>query len=41
MRDQMVGLWQVPVADVAVTANSFVGYQGNKPWPWMNERPWR
>lgn len=27
-RDQMVGPWQVPVADCAVTANSFEGYQG-------------
>jgi phosphoribosylformylglycinamidine synthase len=27
-RDQMVGPWQVPVADVAVTANSFRGYGG-------------
>ncbi|MFT3742349.1 MAG: phosphoribosylformylglycinamidine synthase [Gammaproteobacteria bacterium] len=27
-RDQMVGPWQVPVADVAVTANSFEGYHG-------------
>jgi len=27
-RDQMVGPWQVPVADVAVTASSFDGYKG-------------
>lgn len=27
-RDQMVGPWQVPVADVAVTAQSFTSYQG-------------
>ncbi len=27
-RDQMVGPWQVPVADVAVTAMSFNGYAG-------------
>jgi phosphoribosylformylglycinamidine synthase len=27
-RDQMVGPWQVPVADVAVTAMSFHGFQG-------------
>ncbi|MBK9616521.1 MAG: phosphoribosylformylglycinamidine synthase [Uliginosibacterium sp.] len=27
-RDQMVGPWQTPVADVAVTAMSFHGYQG-------------
>ncbi|MCX8049446.1 MAG: phosphoribosylformylglycinamidine synthase [Methylohalobius sp.] len=27
-RDQMVGPWQVPVSDVAVTASSFLGYTG-------------
>ncbi|MFE8072058.1 phosphoribosylformylglycinamidine synthase [Marinobacteraceae bacterium S3BR75-40.1] len=27
-RDQMVGPWQVPVADVAVTSSSFDGYTG-------------
>lgn len=27
-RDQMVGPWQVPVSDVAVTANSYNGYYG-------------
>jgi len=27
-RDQMVGPWQVPVADVAVTATDFIGYTG-------------
>ena len=27
-RDQMVGPWQVPVADVAVTANDFCGFAG-------------
>ncbi len=27
-RDQMVGPWQVPVADVGVTVADFVGYQG-------------
>jgi phosphoribosylformylglycinamidine synthase len=27
-RDPMVGPWQVPVADVAVTANSYNGYMG-------------
>lgn len=27
-RDQLVGPWQVPVADVAVTASSFHGYHG-------------
>lgn len=28
VRDQMVGPWQVPVADVAVTASSYEGYTG-------------
>jgi phosphoribosylformylglycinamidine synthase len=28
VRDQMVGPWQVPVADVAVTTMSFEGYKG-------------
>ncbi len=28
VRDQMVGPWQVPVADVAVTASAFHGYHG-------------
>ncbi|MCY4330897.1 MAG: phosphoribosylformylglycinamidine synthase [Endozoicomonadaceae bacterium] len=28
VRDQMVGPWQVPVADCAVTCNSYLGYQG-------------
>lgn len=27
-RDQMIGPWQVPVADAAVTANSYLGYRG-------------
>tara|TARA_R110000868_G_scaffold362686_2_gene624903 strand:+ start:20976 stop:24809 length:3834 start_codon:yes stop_codon:yes gene_type:complete len=27
-RDQMVGPWQIPVSDVAVTTNSFNGYHG-------------
>ncbi|MDR2259616.1 MAG: phosphoribosylformylglycinamidine synthase [Azoarcus sp.] len=27
-RDQLVGPWQIPVADVAVTAMSFTGYRG-------------
>jgi phosphoribosylformylglycinamidine synthase len=27
-RDQMVGPWQVPVADAAVTASSYLGYTG-------------
>ena len=28
VRDQMVGPWQVPVADVAITTHSFIGFQG-------------
>lgn len=28
IRDQMVGPWQVPVADVAITTYSFTGFQG-------------
>lgn len=28
VRDQLVGPWQVPVSDVAVTASSFAGYTG-------------
>ncbi|HSG10766.1 MAG TPA: phosphoribosylformylglycinamidine synthase [Gammaproteobacteria bacterium] len=28
VRDQMVGPWQVPVADVAVTASDYLGYTG-------------
>ncbi len=27
-RDQMVGPWQVPVADCAVTCSDFIGYAG-------------
>lgn len=27
-RDQMIGPWQVPVADAAVTANSYLGFRG-------------
>ena len=27
-RDQMVGPWQVPVADVGVTCSDYIGYQG-------------
>ncbi len=36
-RDQMVGPWQVPVADVAVTAASFTDYHGEAMA--MGERP--
>ncbi|MFT4977213.1 MAG: phosphoribosylformylglycinamidine synthase, partial [Myxococcota bacterium] len=37
VRDQMVGPWQVPVADVAVTATTFTGYTGEAMA--MGERP--
>ncbi|MES2644489.1 MAG: phosphoribosylformylglycinamidine synthase [Myxococcota bacterium] len=37
VRDQMVGPWQVPVADVAVTATDYVGYRGEAMA--MGERP--
>lgn len=37
VRDQMVGPWQVPVADCAVMARSFEGYQGEAMA--MGERP--
>ncbi len=37
VRDQMVGPWQVPVADVAVTASSFTGFSGEAMA--MGERP--
>ncbi len=36
-RDQMVGPWQIPVADVAVTASSFTDYHGEAMA--MGERP--
>jgi phosphoribosylformylglycinamidine synthase len=36
-RDQMVGPWQVPVADVAVTMSDFTGYSGEAMA--MGERP--
>src|SRR5690606_36727384 len=36
-RDQMVGRWQVPVADAAVTTTSLVGYTGEAMA--MGERP--
>jgi len=28
VRDQLIGPWQVPVSDVAVTASGFIGYSG-------------
>ncbi|MDP2310587.1 MAG: phosphoribosylformylglycinamidine synthase [Pseudomonadota bacterium] len=37
VRDQMVGPWQVPVADVAVTVTDYVGYRGEAMA--MGERP--
>ncbi|NOY63643.1 MAG: phosphoribosylformylglycinamidine synthase [Gammaproteobacteria bacterium] len=36
-RDQMVGPWQIPVADVAVTCSDFEGYRGEAMA--MGERP--
>jgi len=36
-RDQLVGPWQMPVADVAVTVSDFVGYRGEAMA--MGERP--
>ncbi|WP_119344646.1 phosphoribosylformylglycinamidine synthase [Facilibium subflavum] len=36
-RDQMVGPWQLPVSDVAVTASDFTGYHGEAMA--MGERP--
>ncbi len=36
-RDQMVGPWQVPVSDVAVTASDYTGYHGEAMA--MGERP--
>jgi phosphoribosylformylglycinamidine synthase len=36
-RDQMVGPWQVPVADVAVTAASFDGTTARR-WRWVSAR---
>lgn len=38
-RDQMVGPWQVPVADCAVTAASFDSYVA-KPCPWASALRW-
>ena len=39
-RDQMVGPWQVPVSDVAVTQlGSRMVWA--KRWPWGSERRWR
>ena len=40
IRDQMVGPWQVPVADVAVTAAGFTGYCGEA-LLWESARRWR
>ena len=39
-RDQMVGPWQVPVADVAVTLSDYFGHAA-KPWRWASARRWR
>ena len=40
VRDPMVGPWQVPVADVAVTLMDFTGYAGKR-WRWASARRWR
>jgi phosphoribosylformylglycinamidine (FGAM) synthase-like enzyme len=40
-RDQMVGPWQVPVADVAVTTLGLTGLRSAKPSPWASARRWR
>jgi phosphoribosylformylglycinamidine synthase len=39
-RDQMVGPWQVPVADCAATLMSFDSYAGEA-WRWASVRRWR
>ncbi len=39
-RDQMVGPWQIPVADVAVTAAGFKSFSV-KQWQWVNALLWR
>ena len=39
-RDQMVGPWQVPVSDVAVTATSSMPTPAKR-WPWAKARRWR
>jgi phosphoribosylformylglycinamidine synthase len=38
-RDQMVGPWQVPVADCAVTWPTTQGCAA-RPWPWASARRW-
>jgi phosphoribosylformylglycinamidine synthase (EC 6.3.5.3) len=40
VRDQMVGPWQVPVADCAVTATAFDAVTGKR-WRWAKDRCWR
>ena len=40
-RDQMVGPWQVPVADVAVTHRGLFRPHAARPWPWASARRWR
>jgi phosphoribosylformylglycinamidine synthase len=39
-RDQMVGPWQVPVADVAVTLPTTTATPARR-WPWASARRWR
>jgi phosphoribosylformylglycinamidine synthase len=38
-RDQMVGPWQVPVADCGVTAAATTSPPARR-WPWASGRPW-
>jgi phosphoribosylformylglycinamidine synthase len=40
-RDQMVGPWQVPVADCAVTLVELRLKSWARPWPWASARRWR
>jgi phosphoribosylformylglycinamidine synthase len=40
-RDQMVGPWQVPVADCAVTLVSYDSATSARPWPWVSAPRWR
>ncbi len=39
-RDPMVGPWQVPVSDVAVTVSDYFSITA-KPWRWASARRWR
>ena len=39
-RDQMVGPWQVPVADVRRDPGRLPGFARARPWPWASARRW-